>query len=183
MDTIKSIGSTLLGVVIFFGSIIAAILLFTLGAKLAFTIQPFVNWLAGILLVINLLLLLAAIIPKARGIVGLIIFISSFVYGLGTWIFGLAVTLALWGWLAVIIGVLLGGVGVVPIGMLSAIFHGEWGLLWTLIINIVLTYGTRVIGRTLVDSTENQSGDDEIDDKIIDVEPVAPHKRAWKDIE
>lgn len=117
MNTLKSIGGTLLGIAIFIGIIVATVLFFTLGAKVAFTIAPFINWLAGILFAINLLLLFFAIIPKARGIVGLIIYISSYVYGLSAWIYGLAVTLALWGWIAVIIGLFLGGVGVVPIGM------------------------------------------------------------------
>ncbi len=86
MQAIKTIGSTLLGIGIIIGIIIATVLLFTFGAKVAFTIQPFVNWLAGILFIINLIALLAAIAPKARGVSGLIIFISSYVYGLGTWI-------------------------------------------------------------------------------------------------
>lgn len=146
MNTLKSIGSTLLGIAIFVGIIVATILFFTLGAKVAFTIAPFINWLAGILFIINLALLLVALIPKARGIVGLIIYISSYVYGLSAWIYGLAVTLTLWGWLAVIIGVLLGGLGVVPIGILAAIFCGEWGIFWTLLLTVVLTYGSRTVG-------------------------------------
>lgn len=184
MQSIKNIGSSLLGIVIFVGIFFALGLLFAYGAKLAFTIQPFINWLAGVLFVINIVALLVAIIPKARGAAGLIIFISSFVYGLGTWIFGLAATLALWGWIAVIIGVLLGGVGVVPIGMLAAIFNGEWGIFWTLLISLLLTYVARIIGNMLVSSADNQQqdagGDD--NDEIIDVEPVT-HKRTWKDIE
>lgn len=182
MQTIKSIGSTLLGIVIFVGIIVATVLLFTLGAKVAFTIQPFVNWLAGILLVINIVALLIAMIPKARAASGLVIFVSSYVFGLGTWIFGLAVTLALWGWIAVIIGVLMGGVGVVPIGMLAAIFHGEWGIFWTLLINLMLTYGARIIGRALVSSAENKLEYDKDSEEIIDIEPET-HKRSWKDIE
>lgn len=79
MNTLKSIGSTLLGIAIFVGIIVATILFFTLGAKVAFTIAPFINWLAGILFIINLALLLVALIPKARGIVGLIIYISSII--------------------------------------------------------------------------------------------------------
>jgi len=184
MQTIKSIGSTLLGIVVIFGIFIALGLLFTFGAKLAFTIQPFINWLAGILLIINIIALLAAIVPKARGVSGLIIYTSSFVFGLGTWIFGLAATLALWGWIAVIIGVLLGGVGVVPIGMLAAIFNGEWGIFWTLFIYLILTYGARLIGTMLVSSADNQEQHDEVEvnDEVIDVAPVT-HKRTWKDIE
>lgn len=182
MQALKSIGSTVLGIVIFIGIIVATVLLFTLGAKLAFTIQPFVNWLAGILFTVNLVALLAAIAPKARGVSGLVIYISSYIYGLGTWIFGLAVTLALWGWIAVIIGVLMGGIGVVPIGMLAAIFNGEWGIFWTLLINLALTYGARVIGTLLVSNAENQPEYDVASHEPIDTEPEA-QKRTWKDIE
>ncbi|MCA9350352.1 hypothetical protein KC874_01525 [Candidatus Saccharibacteria bacterium] len=184
MQAIKSIGSTLLGIAIFIGIIIATVLLFTLGAKLAFTIQPFINWLAGILFLTNVFALVAAIAPRARGISGLIIYVSSYVYGLGTWIFGLAVTLALWGWLAVIIGLLLGGVGVVPIGMLAAMFNGEWGVFWTLFLSLILTYGSRIIGTMLISNAENQTEyyDENTTENIIDIEPEI-HKRTWKDIE
>ena len=183
MQALKSIGNFVLGIVIFVGIIVATVLLFTLGAKLAFTIQPFINWLAGILFLINIVVLLIAIAPKARGWAGLIIYISSYVYGLGTWIFGLAVTLAFWGWIAVIIGLLLGGVGVVPIGMLASIFNGRWDIFWTLLISVVLTYGARLIGALLVSSSENQSDNAEkYNDEIIDIEPVK-HNRTWKDIE
>lgn len=180
MNTLKSIGGTLLGIVIFIGIIIATVLFFTLGAKVAFTISPFINWLAGILFVINLVLLLFAIIPKTRGVVGMIIYISSYVYGLSAWIYGLAVTLALWGWLAVIIGLFIGGVGVVPIGMLAAIFNGHWDIFWTLLFTVVLTYGARVVGYALANSADmhNKNKDD-----VIDIEPEDDNKRTWGDLE
>lgn len=177
MDTLKSIGGTLLGIAIFIGIIIATVLFFTLGAKVAFEIAPFINWLAGILFTANLLLLLVAIIPKTRGVIGVIIYISSYVYGLSAWIYGLAVTLALWGWIAVIIGLFMGGIGVVPIGMLAAIFNGEWGIFWTLLLTVLLTYGSRIVGYALANSSENQRNDD-----VIDIEPD-DNKRTWGDLE
>ena len=181
MNTLKSIGGTLLGIAIFIGVIIATVLFFAVGSKVAFTIAPFINWLAGILFAINLLLLLFAVIPKARGIVGLIIYVSSYVYGLSAWIYGLAVTLALWGWVAVIIGLFLGGVGVVPIGMLAAIFNGHWDIFLTLLLTIVLTYGTRIIGYALANSTDSRS--EEIKDDVIDIEPEKDTKRTWGDLD
>ena len=181
MDTLKSIGGTLLGIAIFIGLIIATVLFFTLGAKVAFTISPFINWLAGILFVINLVLLLFTIIPKARGVVGLMIYISSYVYGLSAWIYGLAVTLALWGWLAVIIGIFLGGVGVVPIGMLAAIFNGHWGIFWTLFLTVALTYGARIIGYALANNADSQN--ENRNDDVIDIEPDDDDKRTWGDLE
>lgn len=46
----------------------------------------------------------------------------------------------------------MGGIGVVPIGMAAAIFNGRWSIFFVLLINVILTYGTRIIGRTLAES-------------------------------
>lgn len=180
MNVLKSISGILLVIAIFLGVIVATVLFFTFGAKVAFTISPFVNWLAGILFVSNLVLLVFALIPKARGAIGLIIYISSYLYGLSAWIYGLAVTLALWGWLAVIIGMILGGIGVVPIGLLATMFHGEWSIFWTLLFTAVLTYGSRIVGHTLVNSSASLSKND---GDIIDVEAESDKKRTWGDLE
>ena len=152
MEILESIGGVLLGIAFFVGSIIALILFFTVGATVGATILPFVSWLTGILFAINVIALLMAISRKTRGVVGIIIFLSSYVYGLQTWIIGLLVTLTLWGWIAVIIGLFIGGIGVVPIGMAAAIFNGRWSIFFVLLINVILTYGTRIIGRTLAES-------------------------------
>jgi hypothetical protein len=152
MEILESIGGVLLGIAFFVGSIIALILFFTVGATVGATILPFVSWLTGILFAINVIALLMAISRKTRGVVGIIIFLSSYVYGLQTWIIGLLVTLTLWGWIAVIIGLFIGGIGVVPIGMAAAIFNGRWSIFFVLLINVILTYGTRIIGGTLAES-------------------------------
>ena len=152
MEILESIGGVLLGIAFFVGSIIALILFFTVGATVGVTILPFVSWLTGILFVVNIIALLIAISRKTRGVVGIIIFLSSYVYGLQTWIIGLLVTLTLWGWIAVIIGLFIGGIGVVPIGMAAAIFNGRWSIFFVLLINVILTYGTRIIGGTLAES-------------------------------
>lgn len=152
MEILESIGGVLLGIAFFVGSIIALILFFTVGATVGVTILPFVSWLTGILFAVNIIALLIDISRKTRGVVGIIIFLSSYVYGLQTWIIGLLVTLTLWGWIAVIIGLFIGGIGVVPIGMAAAIFNGRWSIFFVLLINVILTYGTRIIGGTLAES-------------------------------
>ena len=152
MEILESIGGVLLGIAFFVGSIIALILFFTVGGTVGVTILPFVSWLTGILFAVNIIALLIAISRKTRGVVGIIIFLSSYVYGLQTWIIGLLVTLTLWGWIAVIIGLFIGGIGVVPIGMAAAIFNGRWSIFFVLLINVILTYGTRIIGGTLAES-------------------------------
>lgn len=152
MEILESIGGVLLGIAFFVGSIIALILFFTVGATVGVTILPFVSWLTGILFAVNIIALLIAISRKTRGVVGIIIFLSSYVYGWQTWITGLLVALAFWGWAVVIIGLFMGGIGVVPIGMAAAIFNGRWSIFFVLLINVILTYGTRIIGRTLAES-------------------------------
>ena len=152
MEILESIGGVLLGIAFFVGSIIALILFFTVGATVGVTILPFVSWLTGILFAVNIIALLIAISRKTRGVVGIIIFLSSYVYGLQTWITGLLVALAFWGWAVVIIGLFMGGIGVGPIGMAAAIFNGRWSIFFVLLINVILTYGTRIIGRTLAES-------------------------------
>jgi hypothetical protein len=160
---------------------VAIVLLFTVGAKFAFTIQPFVNWLVGILFIVSIGALIVAIVPKARGISGLVLYVSSYVYGLAVWVFGLAVTLVFWGWIAVIIGLLLGGVGVVPIGMLAAVFNSEGDIFWTLLVGLVLTYGARLLGMILISSAESHPEHHQ-HSTVIDIEPEK-RKRTWKDIE
>lgn len=180
MNILKSIGGTLLGIAILVGIIIATVLFFTFGAKMAFEISPFINGIAGVLITINIILLLFAVIPRARGVIGNIIIFSSFIYGLSAWIYGLAVTLAIWGWLGVIIGVFLGGVGVVPIGMLASVLGGHWDLFWPLLINIATYFGAIIIGGLLVGSAERRK--EKQQDNIIDIEPTEA-SRTWGDLE
>jgi len=84
---------------------------------------------------------------------------------------------AFWGWLAVIIGIFLGGIGVVPIGMLASIFNGRWDIFWTLLLTVVLTYGTRIIGYALANSADTSKNEE-----IVDIEPEN-NKRVWGDLE
>jgi hypothetical protein len=80
---------------------------------------------------------------------------------------------------AVIIGIFLGGIGVVPIGMLTSVFNGRWDIFWTLLFTVILTYGARIIGFALVNSTDNSTNDNK---DIIDIEPEN-NKRTWGDLE
>ena len=181
MHALKSTGGVLLGIAAFVGIIIAIILVFSLGAQVAFAIAPFINGLASVLIVINVLLLLVALIPSVRATAGIIILISSYIYGLSAWIYGLAVSLALWGWIAVIIGMILGGVGVVPIGLLASILTGHWEMFWPLLLTSLLTYAAGIVGSLLIGSAEIRR-EREAARNVLDVKPEE-NKRTWKDVE
>ena len=130
-----------------------------------FTILPFIGTFTAILFAVNLVSMLFAISRRTRGAVGHILLVSSYVYGIQTWVFGLATTLTIWGWPAVIIGIFMAGMGVVPIGMLASALNGYWSIFLSLIINALLVFGVRIIGALLVNTTESHKRRQELIDR------------------
>lgn len=113
---------------------------------------PF-SWIVVAIVVVILLPL--AIFKATRGIAGTGIFFSSYVFGITTWFLGAAVTFATWGWSAVIIGLLLGGVGVVPIGILAAFISLSQPFLGlSLVVMVVIVFAARIGGMSLAESAE-----------------------------
>jgi hypothetical protein len=70
-------------------------------------------------------------------------YIGSFVYGVAAWMLGLVITLEYWGVFAVLLGLVLLGVGVVPLGFLAALFHTDWTAVLGMLVLLILTFGTR----------------------------------------
>jgi hypothetical protein len=78
---------------------------------------------AQIGVVIALLILLPmALLRRTRGYAATGILVVSYVVGLTAWLLGLTTTLAAFGWLGLFVGLLMAGVGVVPLGMIAAYF-------------------------------------------------------------
>ena len=61
----------------------------------------------------------------------------------------------LWGVGAIIIGLIIAGVGVIPIGMLAAAFSSEWSLFSWMVVLAILTYGARYIGYKLAERIDD----------------------------
>lgn len=109
-------------------------------------LQPLIvlGWIA---VAIDILILLPLSLFKGlRGFTGTAIFISSFLFGLVTWLLGFILTYAIWGLWAVIAGVLLFGGAVVPFALLATLFNGMWEPFFTVLILAALTFGSRIIG-------------------------------------
>ncbi len=148
MEKLETLGGFLLGIFVLtaVGSLIG---LFFAGAA----------WFSGHLLplfseaslasgtILFLILLPLSILKKARPFTAVIILVVSFIFGITLWMEGLFVTLSTWGTLAVVIGLLIGGIGVVPVGMLAAVFHGLWGAFFELLILVILTYSSRIFSQ------------------------------------
>ena len=80
---------------------------------------------------------------KTRSITSIGLLISSYIFGVTLWFWGLILTFYYWGFLAVIIGLFIFGIGVVPIALLATIINTEWSLVGQIILMILFTYGSR----------------------------------------
>jgi uncharacterized protein len=72
-------------------------------------------------------------------------YISSVIFGVSTWILGFLVTFQHWGAMGLILGVILGGVGIVPIGILASAFNSVWPQVGDLTLGLVVTFCARMI--------------------------------------
>tara|TARA_R110000868_G_scaffold411591_1_gene705728 strand:+ start:2771 stop:3241 length:471 start_codon:yes stop_codon:yes gene_type:complete len=144
---IAEFSSMIFGIVIFL-AIISMPILLILGSTWAAKnlLQPLIV-LGWIVVAIDILILLPLSLFKGlRGFTGTAIFISSFLFGLVTWLLGFILTYAIWGLWAVIAGVLFFGGAVVPFALIATLFNGMWEPFFTVIILAALTFGARIIG-------------------------------------
>ena len=119
-------------------------------------LQWLINF-SWIIFAINLLILLPLGLFRRTGIVGgMGMYISSYVFGLTLWFLGLLLTYFTWGFFGIFIGLVLGGVGVVPVAMLAMLLNGEFFTLVVLIVLTILTFGVRALGIYLTSRAEEK---------------------------
>jgi hypothetical protein len=105
---------------------------------------------SGLALVLLIVVFLPLSVFRAsRAFAAVAILCVSYVLGGTLWMQGFLTTLHIWGSGAVLIGICLLGVGVVPIAILATLFHGLWTQLAELVVLFILTFGSRVFSRWL----------------------------------
>ena len=143
-------------------------------ADLSLPIFRFISYTIFLVDIIIFLPLLA--VKKFKRFSGSGLLISSYLFGITLWLWCLVLTFKLWGWLALVIGVVLCGIGVVPIALLAALFSGLFSTFCWIILYIIIVFATRVFGIHLInqsyfydlDNPPDTSGFNN-DDDIIDV--------------
>lgn len=184
MEFLKGIGQVVLSVGAVIALFFALYSFIAFGVAVGFVVGPVISWVAGILFLFDLVLLIFTPIPSLRNRLGVVIFISSYIFGIGAWLYGLTITFTLWGIIPLLIGLALFGVGVVPFGLFAAALTGHWGIFWTLLFTIGLTYGARLIGALLVTNSEAQKNALLTAPlQIAQSNEKATPKRSWKDVE
>ncbi|OIR18979.1 hypothetical protein GALL_13230 [mine drainage metagenome] len=124
-----------------------------------------ISWCGLVVVLLGLLPLVAS--KETRGAGGLGIFFASYLFGATLWFWSMLITYTFWGWPALIIGLVIMGVGVLPIALLATAIKGEWGLFGQLLLIFVVTIGTRGGGTWAVHKHEEAPGDLDMPKKLV----------------
>jgi hypothetical protein len=130
----------------------AVYLVVVIGALAVFFLA--LNFLAGVanflaaacLFVLPALLLIALIAKRARKFCGTGTVLISYVLGVSTWLTATVYLNDLWGSAAVVFGVLMFGIGSVPLGFIALLVHGQPGIAFMILGQLVLVYLLRSLG-------------------------------------
>jgi hypothetical protein len=134
----------LLALTIIAGIIMVALMFLQGGVWLGEKALPYFVLLARITLGVVLIILLPMSAFRqtqrfaARGLMS-----AASIFGITLWVWGLVLTYTLWGGGAVLVGLFLLGVGVVPMAMLATAFAAMWSTFGQLFLLAVLIYATR----------------------------------------
>lgn len=155
---VKGAGSIILGLAVVIG-------MMAIGIALVVGIASFSIWVlkwtfpAFLLTVLLSVILLGplSLIPATRAFSAIGFVIAASAFGVILWIWGMTYTYSAWGLFAVIIGLVFLGGGVVPIAMLAALLHGDWGNLALFIIVALITVGCRMLANWLAEKADERA--------------------------
>ena len=154
-DVFAELGGLLLvGAIVVLGVAVGAIFIFGT-AWASSRLLPWFSVLARIAFLLVIFVFLPLAIPTVtRGFSSIALFVASYIFGATLWIYGFLLTLLIWGVGAVIFGLIIAGIGVVPIAMIATLLKGMWRQLIDLVLLTVMTFGCRVGAMSLVGTLE-----------------------------
>jgi hypothetical protein len=147
---LKKVGTSSLGVVVLAGMFATPIMLLN-GALWASQslLRPLIL-VEIIVIVLDVVILLPfSIFWRFRPHTGRLIYRSSYLFGLVTWLYGFVLTYALWGGFAVVVGLSFLGIGVVFMAVVASLFKVMWKQFFTVLVLAAITYGARLAGNAL----------------------------------
>ena len=146
-NAIKTIGCSIVVIAIFHVIFFIATLIIMGYAWLSIKVLPWLYIVMWLVFKLDIFIILPlGIFKKTKGISAIGLVVSSFVYGLTLWLLAFLVTYKIWGPVAVLIGLIFGGVGVVPIAMLAATIKGHWAIVGSITLLLFFTYGAGILG-------------------------------------
>jgi hypothetical protein len=157
MQALKNVGMAILGIAMVVGLAVVGLMYIWGIAWVSVRIYEYVLVVNSIAFLLSFLFFLpCAIFRLTRKIAAFGLYGASYVFGITIWIYGFLVTYAAWGLVGVFIGLVFGGVGVVPLGMIAAGLHGQWDVFGQLVLGIALAFGARAVALWLVAKIDKQ---------------------------
>lgn len=157
-ENLKNVIWSILGIIFFIGSLMLILLFIKGGVWLTEKILPYTFIVADWALTITIFILLPlSIFRKTRGIAGIALIIASYIFGVTLWVYSFLLTYNIWGMVALIIGLVLTGLGVIPIAILATLIKGIGSPFGQLILLLFMTLGTRFFGIYVLKKFEEQS--------------------------
>ena len=154
-EKLKGLGWGILGIAIPLILALFTVLFIYGGVQLSAKLYPILKVIFTVVFGIVLFVLIPlSIFRKTRGVSGIGILISSYIFGLTLWVWSFLLTYSLWGWLGLLIGLFVLGIGVMPIAILATLFKGMWSTFGQLISLVILTFGSRLFGIYLTENYE-----------------------------
>jgi hypothetical protein len=152
---VEEIGGCALGIVAIIAMVAVPAILVVGAVWVAETILPWLLLICMLSLGVCIVILgPLALMPWTRACAGTCYFIASYVFGLTAWLMGLLLTWTLWGGWAVAIGLIVLGIGVVPMALLATLLNGMWVDLGVLVLAVLLTFGFRILGAYLAENAK-----------------------------
>lgn len=143
---IKGMGIGLGVVALLIASLIIPVIFIVGITRISFFVAPWLRPAFNVTLFVCIFLLgPLAIFRKTRAFSASCMMVATFIFGAILWIASIIVTLYLWGIGSVIFGLLLSGVGIVPVAMAAALFHAQWSVLGSIAIMLGATIGAGVL--------------------------------------
>ena len=143
---------------LFLGGLVFIAILFLISAAIFVGVTQVSFWIAhwaprALIIILEISLIVfgpLALIPPTRGIAAVAFYVASYAFGALLFAMSLAYTYAVWGLFAVFVGIVGLGIGIVPVALLAALFHGDYGNLILFAVTAVLVYGLRALSLWLV---------------------------------
>jgi hypothetical protein len=104
-----------------------------------------------------LVLLPMALAIKTREAAGTGLVLASYLFGITTWLLGAGITFSTFGWFGLIVGLLLFGLGVVPLAIFATLFKLHLpAMALALFVMSVVVVGARIGGTLLTANAEQR---------------------------
>lgn len=151
--TIAGISGCLTTLIFTVGGLILLITVFKGTPWIAENIYPWAMLATAITIVVAVpISLLLAIFKRTRGAGGVGLFVSSYIVGISLWIWSLIVAYSLAGFFWTIAGLLIGGVGIVPIALIASLLKAEWAIAVQILVIAIVVFSFRWFGIFLAET-------------------------------